>query len=99
MIKEDNDDSLNQTFGHPQKKKICAEYSSIVSTVRLEQSLLGVFITIVNFILRTVCIKLVDWIGYPTETEKLKETTKVTFAVQFFNTAILILLVNADLSE
>ena len=49
--------------------------------------------------LRTICIKLVAWIGYPTETQQLTETTKVTFAVQFFNTAFLLLLVNADLSE
>lgn len=26
------------------------------------------FITGVNFVLRTICIKLVAWIGYPTET-------------------------------
>ena len=57
------------------------------------------FITGVNFVLRTVCIKLVAWVGYPTETMQLLETTKVTFFVQFFNTAFLLLLVNADLSE
>ena len=57
------------------------------------------FITGVNFVLRTICIKLVAWIGYPTETVQLLETTKVTFAVQFFNTAFLLLLTNADLSE
>jgi len=50
-------------------------------------------------VLRTVCILLVTWIGYPTETQQLTETTKVTFFVQFFNTAFLLLLVNADLSE
>lgn len=42
---------------------------------------------------------LVAWIGYPTETQQLEVTTKVTFIVQFFNTAFLLLLVNADLSE
>jgi len=50
-------------------------------------------------VLRTICIKLVAWIGYPTETQKLEETTKVTFYVQFFNTAFLLMLVNADLRE
>lgn len=49
--------------------------------------------------MRTVCIALVTWVGYPTETEQLLEITKVTFVVQFFNTAFLLLLVNADLSE
>lgn len=42
---------------------------------------------------------LVNWIGYPTETEKLSKTTSVTFYVQFFNSAFLLLLVNANLSE
>ena len=57
------------------------------------------FITTFNFILRTVCISLVQWIGYPTETQQLDETTKLTFYLQFFNTVFLLLLVNADLTE
>jgi len=42
---------------------------------------------------------LVDWIGFPTETERLSQTTNVTFYVQFFNSAFLLLMVNANLSE
>jgi len=42
---------------------------------------------------------LVDWIGYSTETKRLSNTTTITFIVQFFNTAFLLLLVNANLSE
>jgi hypothetical protein len=52
-----------------------------------------------NYILRTVCIMLVDWIGYSTETIRLQKTTTVTFLVQFFNSAFLLLMVNANLSE
>ena len=52
-----------------------------------------------NYILRTVCIKLVDWIAYDTETIRLSKTTSVTFWVQFFNSGILLLLINANLSE
>ena len=90
---------MNSSFGHPQNKKICAEYQSIAFEVFVWLNSLKYFITGVNFVLRTVCIKLVQWIGYPTETQQLEETTKVTFAVQFFNTAFLLLLVNADMSE
>ena len=46
-----------------------------------------------------VCIAMVDWIGYPTETERLSWTTNVTFYVQFFNSGVLLMLINADLSE
>lgn len=42
---------------------------------------------------------LVDWIGYDTETERLSQTTNVTFYVLFFNSAFLLLMVNANLSE
>ena len=56
-------------------------------------------LAIINYILRTVCIMLIDWVGFPTETERLSKTTTVTFLVQFFNTAFLLLLVGANLSE
>jgi hypothetical protein len=42
---------------------------------------------------------LVDWIGFPTETVRLSKTTSITFWVQFFNSAFLLLLINANLSE
>jgi hypothetical protein len=42
---------------------------------------------------------LVDWIGFPTETERLSKTTNVTFVVQFFNTALLLMLVQGNFSE
>ena len=61
--------------------------------------MLSYLIIIFNYILRTICIMLVDWVRFPTETQRLSETTSVTFFVQFFNSGILLLLVNADLSE
>ena len=42
---------------------------------------------------------LIDWVGFATETERLSKTTTVTFLVQFFNTAFLLLLVGANMSE
>ena len=42
---------------------------------------------------------LVDWIGFNTETVRLSKTTTITFVVQFFNSAFLLLMVNANLSE
>jgi hypothetical protein len=44
-------------------------------------------------------IFIVNKIGYETETGKLKAVTVVTFLCQFFNTAFVMLLVNADLTE
>uniref|UniRef100_A0A7S3I2P9 Uncharacterized protein n=1 Tax=Favella ehrenbergii TaxID=182087 RepID=A0A7S3I2P9_9SPIT len=42
---------------------------------------------------------LVDWIGFSTETVRLSKTTTITFVVQFFNSAFLLLMTNANLSE
>lgn len=52
-----------------------------------------------NYILRTVVIMAVTWIGYKTETEQLERITSVTFYCQFFNTAFILMLVDADLRE
>jgi len=60
---------------------------------------LSYVLAIINYILRTVCIMLIDWVGFATETERLSSTTTVTFLVQFFNTAFLLLLVGANMSE
>jgi hypothetical protein len=46
-----------------------------------------------------ICIFVVKRIGYKTETGQLKMITIVTFLCQFFNTAFVLLLINADLSE
>jgi len=56
-------------------------------------------LTIINYILRTICIMLINWVGFSTETKRLQRTTTVTFISQFFNTAFLLLLVGADMSE
>ena len=52
-----------------------------------------------NYILREICIALIMWIGYDTETVQLMMITKITFTVQFFNSAFLLLFVNAALGE
>lgn len=61
-------------------------------------SALSYSITGINYVLRMVCIMLVTWIGYKDETEQLIEITNVVFVVQFFNTAFLLLISNANMS-
>jgi len=51
-----------------------------------------------NYIIRYFVIIAVTWIGYPTETKLLERITSVTFYCQFFNTAFILMLVDADLS-
>jgi len=52
-----------------------------------------------NILLKTLIINLVYWIGEATFSEQKTTITNIVFYAQFFNTAFLILLVNANLSE
>ena len=80
-------------------EQICDSYYTQVTWNLLLVNGLSYVLTGINFILRTVCIMLIDWVGFATETERLSKTTTVTFLVQFFNTAFLLLLVGANMSE
>lgn len=56
-------------------------------------------IVIINLILKTVIIKSITWVGEDTLSEQLSSITNGVFAAQFFNTGILLLLVNGNLTE
>ena len=58
-----------------------------------------IFVLVINTILKTVTIMLVKWIGYDTWSEMFTKITNATFIALFFNTGIVILLVNANLDE
>ena len=53
----------------------------------------------VNYILRLFIIKLIIYIGKDTESEQTRLIANGVFIVQFFNTAILLLICNANLAE
>jgi uncharacterized membrane protein len=44
-------------------------------------------------------IKLIGWIGEDTWSKQLTSITNMVFIAQFFNTGILLLIVNGNLSE
>ena len=98
-FKDNKDTYLENSYGQVDGEPICANYNSLVTTVFLMTTVLSYLLIGINYVLRTVCIMLVDWIGFSTETERLSKTTTITFIVQFFNSAFLLLMVNADMSE
>lgn len=53
----------------------------------------------INYVLRLFIIKLIMYIGKDTESEQTRLITNGVFVVQFFNTALLLLMVNANLQE
>jgi hypothetical protein len=56
-------------------------------------------IIVINYVLRLIIIKLIAYIGQDTESAQTKLVTNGVFLVQFFNTGILLLLVNGNLTE
>ena len=50
-----------------------------------------------NICLREICIWLINLIGYPTETRRLANITRLTFYAIFLNTGFLPLMINANL--
>jgi hypothetical protein len=69
----------------------------------LKGKILGLSITVIilvtNTILKFISIALVKWIGEDTYSEQLRSITNAIFIAQFFNTGILLLLVNANFNE
>lgn len=53
----------------------------------------------INLILKSVIIKGITWVGEDTNSEQLSSITNGVFFAQFFNTGILLLLVNGNLTE
>lgn len=68
-------------------------------TTFIATNAITLIITVINQVLTAVSIGLITWIGYDTHSEMLTKITNGVFAAQFFNTAILILLVYSNLEE
>jgi hypothetical protein len=64
----------------------------------LGQSVAFIIIAI-NIVLRILIIKGITWVGEDTNSEQLSSITNGVFLAQFFNTGILLLLVNGNMSE
>ena len=60
---------------------------------------MSLIIVVINTILRLILISLIKWIGEDTHSAQIKSITNGVFVTQFFNTAILLILVNANFKE
>lgn len=78
---------------------ICPAYFRDVLVSKIFGSSIAFLIIIINVILKTVIIKSITWVGEDTLSEQLSSITNGVFAAQFFNTGILLLLVNGNLTE
>jgi len=71
---------------------------SLFPTLIFTNGIMVLIITI-NVVLRTITVKLITWIGYDTYSEQMTRVINGVFIVLFFNTGILLLLVNANLMD
>ena len=62
-------------------------------------SSVSIIIIVVNLILKNVIIRGITWVGEDTNSEQLSSITNGVFIAQFFNTGILLLLVNGNMTE
>lgn len=67
--------------------------------VLVDNQIVKFAIIAINYVLRLFIIKLIIYIGKDTESEQTRLISNGVFIVQFFNTALLLLLVNANFNE
>ena len=87
----------------PDKKyggvKVCQAYIESLFPTLIFTNGIMVLIIGINIILRTITVKLITWISYDTYSEQMTRIINGVFIVLFFNTGILLLLVNANLND
>jgi hypothetical protein len=78
---------------------ICKQYHDDKTNALILGQGIAFIIVIMNNILKTVTIKMIIWVGEDTQSERLTSITQGVFIAQFFNTGLVLLLVNANLTE
>lgn len=78
---------------------VCQDYFSSQFTTLLLTNGITVVIIAVNYLLKMFTIDLITWIGYDTHSELMTKITNGVFIALFFNTGILLVLTNSNLSD
>lgn len=92
-----SDEYTDIKTGYKKKGELC--YNKVfqsISGLAVAESITGI-ITIVNTIIAMLCKFMITRIGYHTVTGEITAITMSIFIATFFNTAILLLLAQADL--
>ena len=90
---------LKNTLGKAYDPSICEKFFGDQQGVKINDQIAKFAIIAINYILRVIIIKLIIGIGNDTLSEQTRLITNGVFIVQFFNTALLLLMVNANLEE
>lgn len=79
--------------------KMCSFYFGDVIVAMIIGYSISFLIIAINLILKKVIIALITWVGEDTLSEQIASITNGVFYALFFNTGILITLVNANMTE
>jgi len=96
MLPEEGIDQLNT---QKSEYALCKFYHSDQSLKFFVGKMVPIVIIVINIILKTLIIKLIIWVGEVTQSLQLTSITNGVFVAQFMNTGIILLLVNANLTE
>jgi hypothetical protein len=92
-------DENGKTKSKTEQVPVCKMYFSDKLMSMILGTSISFIIIFVNVILKMSIINLITWVGEDTVSEQLSSITNGVFYAQFFNTGILILMVNANLTE
>lgn len=79
--------------------RMCAEFRNVAYSVFFYMQIISIIIIVLNFVLRVICRKLINWVGYKTQTKRQAKMSKLEFTATFINTAFIPLLINANMQE
>jgi hypothetical protein len=85
--------------GKPFSAKLCDTWVTDMLWGQFWNQTVSIITVILNYFLREIIIMMIFKIGFHTETAQTNVIMIFVFAVQFFNTAILITLINANTNE
>jgi len=79
------------------KKDLCYEFQTDKYSAKALNACVGALVAIINIVIRTVNIKLVDYIGFDTDSQRVSLVMVSVFVAQMVNTGVVSILTNANL--
>jgi len=79
------------------KNNLCADFQRDKYTAKVLNIFVAASVAIINIVIRTINMKLVDFIGYDTDSKRVSLVMISVFIAQMVNTGIVTLLTNANL--
>ena len=84
------------TLSNGKSVAMCQLFSDATAKLDFQSKIQGYTIVILNVILKQICFRIVEWIGYKKMSDKYSKATRMTFVAVLVNSCILPILVTAN---